>query len=312
MELSFLLLQQIISMALMVLMGYVLVKTRCLKSSDSHVLSALTVYVICPCMIISSFQIEYSAEKLHGLLAALGAAVIAQFCLILLGWLLKKPLHLSPVENGSFIYSNGGNLLVPLITSILGREYVLYTCAFSGSQNLLLWTHGVRMMGKGQSRSWKKILLTPNILAIFLGLILFVAGIELPSILGSTVETVGNTIGPVCMFLIGMFMADSRMKDVFGRARNYLVCFGRLIVSPLLFILGVRLSGITAGDAAIKEVLWVTMLALSAPVAVSVTQIVDLYATPEDARLASAINVMTVIFCMVTMPLMTMLYQAVC
>lgn len=129
---------------------------------------------------------------------------------------------------------------------------------------------------------------------------------------GVTLEKVEDTNGPVCMFLIGTLMADARMREVFGKAKNYLVCFGRLIVSPLLFALGIRLSGITLGDPNLKQVLWVTFLALSAPVAVSVTQISNLYGSPETARRASTINVMSVVFCMATMPLMTLVYQAVC
>lgn len=311
MELSLLLMEQIVSMALMVLMGFVLVKTGHLKSSDGRVLSVLTVYIICPCVIIDSFQIEFSQEKLHGLVVAFVAALTAQLVLILLGHFLRKPMKLSPVEYASFIYSNGGNLLIPLVSSILGDEYVFYTCAFIGAQNLFMWTHGVMVLG-GHTQSWKKILLTPNIIAIFVGLILFLARISLPEVVGVTLEKVGDTNGPVCMFLIGTLMADARMREVFGKAQNYLVCFGRLIVSPLLFALGIRLSGITLGDPNLKQVLWVTFLALSAPVAVSVTQISNLYGSPEAARRASTINVMSVVFCMATMPLMTLVYQAVC
>lgn len=76
-------------------------------------LSVLTVYIICPCVIIDSFQIEFSQEKLHGLVVAFVVALTAQLVLILLGHFLRKPMKLSPVEYASFIYSNGGNLLDP-------------------------------------------------------------------------------------------------------------------------------------------------------------------------------------------------------
>ena len=56
-----------------------------LKSSDGRVLSVLTVYIICPCVIIDSFQIEFSQEKLHGLVVAFVAALVNMVIGILYG-----------------------------------------------------------------------------------------------------------------------------------------------------------------------------------------------------------------------------------
>ena len=53
-----------------------------------------------------------------------------------------------------------------------------------------------------------------------------------------------------------------------------------------------------------------TVLAASAPVAVSVAQMADLWG--GDAKKAGAINVMSVILCIATMPLIIALYQAIC
>lgn len=51
----------------------------------------------------------------------------------------------------------------------------------------------------------------------------------------------------------------------------------------------------------------VVLLCTSAPVATMITQMAQIY--DKDARYASVINVMSVIFCIATMPLMIMLYE---
>ncbi|MDY4970775.1 MAG: hypothetical protein SO101_11050 [Lachnospiraceae bacterium] len=56
-----------------------------------------------------------------------------------------------------------------------------------------------------------------------------------------------------------------------------------------------------------REILLVSLLAASAPAAASVTQFAQIYR--KDYELASSINVCTVIFCIITMPLIIMLYQ---
>ena len=63
MELSLLLMQQIIKLFIMIFMGYMIVKVGILKSEDSRVFSAMVLYLIVPCVIMNAFQVEYSSEK---------------------------------------------------------------------------------------------------------------------------------------------------------------------------------------------------------------------------------------------------------
>ena len=67
MEISFLLFKQIAQFFIMIIMGYTLVKLKIVKSEDSKVLSMVCLYLIMPCVIINSFLIEFTPEKLKGL-----------------------------------------------------------------------------------------------------------------------------------------------------------------------------------------------------------------------------------------------------
>ena len=72
MEISLLLMQQITELFLMIFMGYVIVKARLLKGEDSKVISKIVLYLIIPCVIINAFQVDYTSEKVQGLLLAFG------------------------------------------------------------------------------------------------------------------------------------------------------------------------------------------------------------------------------------------------
>ncbi len=294
----------------MMLMGFVIVKTGKVDGRQSSILSALTLYIICPCMILSAFQLEYSSDRLLGLLIALLAAIGLHIVYILVTRLLGDKLKLDGVERASLIYSNGGNLIVPLVSSILGSEYVFYCCAFIAFQTILLWVHLPHLLTPGSKMNWKKIVFNPNMIAIVVGLLCFFLRITFPSLIGDTIDAVSNTIGPVSMLMIGILMAQVDLKEVFGQAKCWGICFGRLIAYPLLIILLIWASRITVLLPLSRNVLVVTVLATSAPVAVSVTQMADLFG--GDSRKASAINVMSVIFCIITMPIMMMVYQTLC
>ena len=68
MEISILLMEQIAELFLMILMGYIIVKTGLLKGEDSKVISKIVLYLVIPCVIINAFQVDYTSEKVKELL----------------------------------------------------------------------------------------------------------------------------------------------------------------------------------------------------------------------------------------------------
>ena len=310
MELSLLLLKKILSMMLMMLMGYAIVKLGGVKKGQTHVLSALMLYLIYPCLMLHSFQLEYNSERLVGLLVVTVAAIVLHAVYIVLTKIIGDRLRLDNVERASLIYTTGGNLIVPLVSSLLGREYVFYCCAFMAVQAILVWTHMAKLLRPGTKVSVKKVLLNPNILGIAAGLLCFFLRVTFPPIIADTLSAVSDTIGPIAMFMIGMLMAEVDSPATFSNGRNYLVCFGRLIFYPLVLVLLIWASRVTFLVPGAREQLVVTVLAGCAPIAVSVTQMSDVFGA--DSVKASALNVMSVIFCIITMPLIIAFYQWVC
>lgn len=309
MEISVLLAEQITVLFLMGLVGFLAVKAGKFKEEDSRIISNAVVYICSPCVIINAFQITFTPDKLKGLLLAGGAAALVHIILIGGGKLLSGPLHLNGIEKASVEYSNAGNLIVPLVSSVLGEEWVFYTTAYIIVQTVLIWTHGQSVIRQGQEKDYRKILLNPNIIAIAAGFILFATGIHLPSVVGQCISGFGDMIGPASMLVVGMIIGNVNLGWVFRQKRPYLICFMRLVLFPVITILIFALSGAERLHPDTEYILMVVLLATSAPVAVMVTQLAQIHG--RDARYASVINVMSVIFCIVTMPLMVLLYEAV-
>ena len=80
----------------------------------------------------------------------------------------RKALHLNEVEIASVYYSNSGNLIVPIVTFILGQDWVLYGCVFMSVQLIFLWTHCKKIISRESSYDWKKIMLNINMISIFI------------------------------------------------------------------------------------------------------------------------------------------------
>lgn len=130
MEISILLMEQIAELFLMILMGYIIVKTGLLKGEDSKVISKIVLYLVIPCVIINAFQVDYTSEKVKELLLVFAASVLLQVILLAAVWGAGKVLKLNEVETTSIYYSNSGNLIVPLVTFILGKNgYYMVVCS---------------------------------------------------------------------------------------------------------------------------------------------------------------------------------------
>ena len=134
--------QQITELFLMIFMGYVIVKARLLKGEDSKVISKIVLYLIIPCVIINAFQVDYTSEKVQGLLLAFAASVMLQVLLLIIVWGAGRLMGLNEVEKASVYYSNAGNLIMPIVTFVLGQEWVLYGCVFLSVQIVFVWSHG--------------------------------------------------------------------------------------------------------------------------------------------------------------------------
>ena len=308
MEISLLLMQQITELFLMIFMGYVIVKARLLKGEDSKVISKIVLYLIIPCVIINAFQVDYTSEKVQGLLLAFAASVMLQVLLLIIVWGAGR-MGLNEVEKASVYYSNAGNLIMPIVTFVLGQEWVLYGCVFMSVQIVFVWSHGKWVLSRQSKIDWKKILLNINMVAVFAGVFLFFTKIRLPQILNQTLGSVGSMIGPASMMVTGMLIAEMSLKDIFTNGRVYFITFLRLIAVPAVALLLLKVSGLVNGSPDGKKLLLIVFLAVITPSASTITQMCQVYG--NDSQYASAINVMTTLFSIVTMPLMVLLFQMI-
>ena len=308
MHISILLMEQIAELFLMIFMGFLIVKTGLLKDDDSKVLSKIVLYLIIPCVIINAFQVDYTMDTVKGLLTALAASVMLQIILLIIISVFGKLLHLNEVEIASVYYSNSGNLVIPLVTVVLGEKWVIYASAFLSVQMILMWTHGQSLMEAKAGINWKKILCNINLIAIILGIVLFFTQIRLPAILGNTMSQISATLGPVCMIMLGMTMTEVKWKDIFSHSRIYLITILKMVVTPLLILLFLKYLPLASMVKDGKTILLISLMAVITPSATTVVQLAQLY--DQDPIYASTINVMTTLVSIITMPLMVMLYLA--
>jgi len=332
-NLVFPLVSKILSLLVLVGAGVVLVKTKLLKKEDSVALSKISVFLLSPCVIVSSFSMKVDGKAGQSLLLCFFYAILANFLFLFLGTLLRKPLHLSPVEEMSLEYTNCGNFVLPIVASVLGEEYLLYVSAYITVYNLLVWTHGIHLfqgkagqhkeeqckekqskekqsekeqsIGGKKQNAFLKILFNPNILAILFGAFLFFTKISLPAPISLAISDLGKMIGPISMLITGIILGSMSFKKIVSYRKIYMVTAFRLLFFPFIYLLLISVLSRIDGFLDNPVLFLVTFLSAMAPAAANVSQFAILYGKEEEY--ASCINIFTTLCTIISMPILVYL-----
>ncbi|WP_058985746.1 AEC family transporter [Hugonella massiliensis] len=305
--LSLLLAQKILSLFIMIAMGFALVKSGVVKARDSWGISNVVLYIVSPCCIIAAFQVDLTDDVRTGFLLALGAAVVIQTGYLFLSWLAGRTLKFDAVEKASAAYPNAGNLIIPLVAGLFGSEWVIYCTAFMAFQTMLLWSHARSLLMGTSGIDWRAIVTNVNMVAIAAGLVLFFTGLRFPAPVADAIAGIGQMIGPLSMLIIGMVMGSMDFASLKSFKRLPLVVGARLVAFPLVALVFLKFTGFTALSPIGGQIAVIVLLAAAAPSASTISQMAQIY--HHNAKYANAINVASILLCIATMPLMVALFQ---
>lgn len=247
--------EKIIEMFFIMLCGIVLFKTGLIDDKTVPKLSNILLMLVSPLMIFQSYQMDFDGHLMCGLGLTLIAALTTFTVIIILTNILIRNTEYSrnnisissaynlqktriPVEKIALIYSNSGFIGLPLINGVIGQEGVFYMTAYLTVFNLLLWTHGVIVMGEaGDFRTICRNLCTPTIIAIFAGVICFVTGIKIPAVIDNPIQYIANMNTPLAMLIAGANLAQSNIVSSLKSLRMYYLCALKLIIFPVIGML---------------------------------------------------------------------------
>lgn len=311
MSLTLVLAEKIAGLSIYIVLGFIAVRSKLMTYADSKALGQFALWFLTPCAMVNAFQYEFSAEKLAGMGVSLAGSLVVVVVFAVLTALLRKAAPLTVVDYTTMEYPNAGNFMLPLIASAMGGEWVIYLSAAFFVMNLLMFTHGQAVLSGQRKISLAMFVKNPVLLAVAVGLVMWVTGWRFPGLLGETVDTLGGMMGPVFMFSIGMVLGTADLRRVFGDRKAWLLCAGRLLLYPAAAILVLRLCGLTGLHPQGRGILMVVALTAGAPSAVMVVQFTQMFRTEEEAQFASAANILSSVLCLATLPAVQWFYELI-
>ena len=289
------LVKQILQMFLLAGIGFLLFKGGKITLEGSKTLGNILIFGSLPAVIINGFRIERTAEHVSGLLwAALAALIVVMLSILISHFMFRK----DGVAAFATSFANPGFFGIPLIVASLGQGAVFYAAPFIAFLNIGQWTYGVsRLNGQPVLQGFqpKKLIKAPFVIAILVGIFLFVTQIKLPEILSSCLSSVAGLNTPLAMFTVGVYLAQTDLKKMLGRRSLYLISALRLIVIPALSLLILMLFPVS-----MEQMRTVLLIVAACPVGSNVAVYAQLH--NKDYPYAVETVVISTLLSIVTIP----------
>lgn len=289
-------------MFLMMLVGLFFRKKNLISQEGKKNLTDLVIYLILPCNIVKSFLIEFDSNTLVNFGWILLISVLIQvFCAI-----LAKVLYRSaetghkPVLMYATVASNSGFLGNPVAEGVFGSIGLALASVYLIPQRIVMWSAGVSYFTKGSGRKEivKRVLTHPCIVAVFLGMLLMLTQVSLPSFLDAALKDIGNCNTAMSMLVIGTILADVKPREMLDKS-IFLFSGLRLVLIPLVVFAGCllfRVDGLVTG---------VSVLLTAMPAASTTAILAAKY--NGDAVYASKCVVLTTVLSLLATPIWSMI-----
>ena len=289
-------------MALLAAVGVYLSRKGFLSPQGTKDLGAILLRVIIPCVIVKSYITEFSRERLLELALSAGLALIGFILAMVISYLVFGKRR--RLENFAASFCNAGFIGIPLAQAIIGEEGVFYIAASVALLNLFQWTYGVYIMAdRKDAISAKTIAKNPVVIAIVIGVVLFVSRIPVPGIVTSTLGYIAGMNTPIAMILMGTYLAKLPLKKLLDKRAYGCVLF-RLVIIPAVILLVFWVLPVSNADIALAA-----FLAAATPVGANICVFAQQYDCDYEFSVVTVC--LSTLLSVITVPLLVSFAQMI-
>lgn len=318
MEIFYLTLNQMITMFLLIIAGFVLRKKNIIPEESHLTLSRLETYILVPALNIVNWTkncnpqtiSENSVLILYGLGVIIVAVALAYPLSALFVRNRKTPAdeYQRNIYKYAMTFGNYGFIGNFIILGVWGDEMFFKYSMFSLCIGFVCSSWGLIILipkDQGKVMSFKNMLrsiITPPIIGLFIGMVIGLFNLKsyVPSFVTTALSNAGNCMGPVAMILAGFVIGGFNLGSMLKNAKVYLASFFRLVLIPSFFMLLLKLIG--AND----TVLILALICLATPFGMNT--IVYPAAYGGDFRTGASMTLVSSTLAVITIPLMYLVF----
>jgi predicted permease len=228
--------KQLLVLYIFIFLGWLFGRLKPENAQGSKLISFLLVNLFLPSKVFStfsqSFTVTYLKENYATFFISVAILVMLVAVAIPLSALLTKKKYERRVYRYSFAIANYAYMGYSLIESTLGKNALANMITFCIPFVVYTYTFGYAML-TGDGKIAKKLLNTMTV-AIVLGCTFGLAGIRVPSVLGTVLSSASACVGPLSMILVGLVLSTFKFKELLPDTPTVAFVLLRLIGLPAL------------------------------------------------------------------------------
>ena len=300
------------TIAIILLLGFVLGKFKLISSKTNKDLVNLLLTVFMPASLFMAFPTAYSEETSEIFIAGLVGGFVVMFAIILLSLLIfNKQWYKGKLRYESqfaLIFNNATFLGYPIVSSTFGPQStaVIAYCGFIIAFNIALFSYGVYLFKhKIDGKLVLNVITNPNIIAVILGVAVFLTSFKIPASLDGAVRYTSGATTALSIICVGFMLSTAKFSELLKKWKLALTALIQLIVGPTAtYFLLILLQYIARGAGLFfpDEVVVVCTLIQALPTATSLGLFASKYG--GDEKEASQLVTMSTIFSIITLPIM--------
>lgn len=282
--------------------GIVAKRLGYLGGETDQKLSKLLLNITMPAMILASVITGDELPEASVILSVLEVAAVFYVLSFAVALLVPRFLSGTPAQKGvwrfALAFPNVGFIGYPVAVALFGEGALFYAVILVLPFNLLAYSLGPLMLAGATRFRWQQ-LLSPCIVASVLGLVLALARLRPPALVGEMLDFVGDITVPLSLLVVGSFLADIPAGKVFHSAKLWLLSALRLLVMPVVLCLILRAMHVE------DLVLGIAVTQMAMPVAVNGTLLSMEYG--GDTACMAQITFLTTLGSILTIPIIAAL-----
>ncbi len=302
-------LSSLIMIFILIIPGFFFKKKNILTEDQNGAINSIVVNLTWPCLVIDAMQMEFSLKILKDSAYMLLVCMLILAVIFIISFPIAKLIKLPKTKQYltvfMLLFGNTGFIGIPVIKALYGTDAVFYSAIVELINDVLIFTIGILLIQLSAGANLKisfKQFINPGLIGVIIGLILFLLNIQLPELIGGSIEMIGNATTPLTMFCIGFQVGGLKLKEITGDLQVYVICFVKLLIVPILALLAVKLW---AGDFSMMEK--VLIISFAMPIA-AVSSIFSQQYKGEAAFATKSVLLSTVLS-IITIPIFAIIME---
>jgi predicted permease len=229
-------LEKIASIFVIMAVGFIAKKVRAVDGPFLRSLSAFMVNIALPFAFIASLDRSIPRSVLPELggmalwafgihAAEIGFATLAY---------RSFPEHQRKVLSFATVFTNCAFMGLPIAQSVGGAKGLMFASIYNVAYGVLVYTYGISLFqDKAEPGRWKNVVFNPGIIAIVVGLVLWLLPFSLPGFLLDSIGLMAKLQTPLAMFIVGANIANIKLDSISSWKVLLMIVAVRLAAIPL-------------------------------------------------------------------------------